>query len=143
MLFRSKNLALAHPAVAFVLQVEGRRVLDYPPGESPEERLRRVFRYQDELIVLEDVADQGETGAGVSGFLLLPEKTSLSSAKLRLVVNGRAVQDNMLRFAVRDALQGYLMRGFQPAGLLRIEVPPGEVDVNVHPAKREIRFRNA
>ena len=138
-----KNLALAHPAVAFVLQVEGRRVLDYPPGESLEERLRRVFRYQDELIVLEDVADQGETGAGVSGFLLLPEKTSLSSAKLRLVVNGRAVQDNMLRFAVRDALQGYLMRGFQPAGLLRIEVPPGEVDVNVHPAKREIRFRNA
>ena len=44
---------------------------------------------------------------------------------------------------MRDALQGYLMRGFQPAGLLRIEVPPGEVDVNVHPAKREIRFRNA
>ncbi|MDO5674413.1 MAG: DNA mismatch repair endonuclease MutL, partial [bacterium] len=127
-----------------------RTVLDCPPQEGPAERLRRIFRYQDALISLdagaeaEDTAAQGvQEGMRVEGYLLLPEKTPASTARLRLFVNQRAVQDNMLRYAVRDALQGHLMRGYQPAGMLHLSLPPAEVDVNVHPAKREIRFRNS
>lgn len=150
-----KNLALAHPLVAFRYRVDGRSVLDCPPEEGLAERLRRIFRYQDALISLnageesagaegtEDAAAHGmREGMRVEGYLLLPEKTPASTARLRLFVNQRAVQDNMLRYAVRDALQGHLMRGYQPAGMLQVMLSPAEVDVNVHPAKREIRFRN-
>ena len=134
-----KNLALLHPECAFLLRVEGRESLNCPAGESGEARLRRICRYQDALITLAGGTDE----VYIEGALLLPEKTPATAAKLRLFVNGRAVQDNLLRFAVRDALQGYLMRGFQPAGLIQVHVPPGDVDVNVHPAKREVRFRKA
>ena len=134
-----KNLALANPQVAFSLRVEGKSVLNCPAGESPEVRMRPIFRWKEDLIAVD--AEAG--GMALSGFLLPPEKTAATNAKLRLFVNGRAVTDNMLRFAARDALQGHLLRGCQPAGMLALTLPPGEVDVNVHPAKREIRFRNA
>lgn len=134
-----KNLALAHPQVAFSFRVEGRSVLNCPTGESMEERMRRIFRWKEDLLAVD--AEAG--GMRLSGFLLPPEKTAATSAKLRLFVNGRAVSDNMLRFAARDALQGHILRGCQPAGMLALTLPPGEVDVNVHPAKREIRFKNA
>lgn len=140
-----KNLALLHPQVAFSFMVDGRMVLDCPAGETLAERLRRIFRYQDALIALhplEEAASAEEDAMRVEGYLLLPEKTPATTAKLRLFVNTRAVQDAMLRHAVREALQGHLMRGYLPAGMLHLTLPPGEVDVNVHPAKREIRFKN-
>lgn len=138
-----KNLALVHPQIAFSLGVDGRMVLQCPQ-EGPAERMRRIFRYRDALIELHSPA-QAEGAADalqVAGYLLLPEKTPATTARLRLFVNGRAVQDAMLRHTVRDALQGHLMRGYLPAGMLHLNLPPSEVDVNVHPAKREIRFRN-
>ena len=141
-----KNLALVHPHIAFSYSVDGRTVLQCPAKESLPARVRRIFRYQDALIDLHspDVASSGvEEGVmRVEGYLLLPEKTPATTAKLRLFVNNRAVQDAMLRHAVREALQGHLMRGYLPAGMLHLSLPPAEVDVNVHPAKREIRFKN-
>lgn len=138
-----KNLALVHPQIAFSLGVDGRMVLQCPQ-EGPAERMRRIFRYRDALIELHTPAQaEGMAEAlQVAGYLLLPEKTPATTARLRLFVNGRAVQDAMLRHTVRDALQGHLMRGYLPAGMLHLNLPPSEVDVNVHPAKREIRFRN-
>jgi DNA mismatch repair protein MutL len=145
-----KNLALVHPHCAFALRVEGRSVLHCPSGESQADRMRRIFRYQDVLIPLHAPQDEDagpgefsrDGGIRITGYLLLPEKAPARTARLRLFVNQRAVQDAMLRHTVREALQGHLMRGYLPAGMLHVHVLPAEVDVNVHPAKREIRFKS-
>ncbi len=137
-----KNQALANPEVAFSLQVDGRQSLNYPAAVDLEGRMRAVFRYQDRLLELQGIAD-GDDPATLSGFILMPESVSSSSARLRLLVNGRAVQDRMIRHAVIEGLQGFLMKGYSPAGVLILELSPGDIDVNVHPAKREIRFRRS
>ncbi|WP_310600455.1 DNA mismatch repair endonuclease MutL [Desulfobulbus sp.] len=138
-----KNQALAHPATGFTLQTDGRTAFDYRQGADLEGRVREVFRYRDKLMPLAAEA-AAETGTmALDGFLLLPETAPATAARLRLLVNGRPVQDAMLRHAVNEGMQGFLMKGYQPAGVLRLAVSPDQVDVNVHPAKREIRFRRS
>lgn len=134
-----RSQSLAHQLVAFSLQVEGRKVFSFPAADL-EQRVRDVFRYQDTLLPVQAAID-GEDGLQVSGYLLLPD--AAPSSRLRILVNSRPVQDRMIRHAVMEGLQGFLMKGHQPAGALLLEVAPELVDVNVHPAKREIRFRNA
>ena len=135
-----KNQALAYPATGFSLQVDGRVVLEYQPGAELEGRVRAIFRYKDALIALGE-NEAGEHDFLLDGYLLLPETAPAGQARLRILVNDRPIQDAMIRHAVSEGLQGYLMRGYQPSGVLRLRVPPDQVDVNVHPAKREIRFR--
>jgi DNA mismatch repair protein MutL len=134
-----RSQSLAHQLVAFSLQVEGRKVFSFPAADL-EQRVRDVFRYQDTLLPVQAAID-GEDGLQVSGYLLLPD--AAPSSRLRILVNSRPVQDRMIRHAVMEGLQGFLMKGHQPAGALLLKVAPELVDVNVHPAKREIRFRNA
>ena len=136
-----KNLALAHPATGFRLTMDGRETFDWPPGTDLEGRVRQVFRARGPLLPLTGSGSADSEGMVVAGFLLLPESSPATSARLRLLVNGRPVQDGMLRHAVTEGMQGFLMKGYQPAGALLLTVPPEQVDVNVHPAKREIRFR--
>jgi DNA mismatch repair protein MutL len=73
----------------------------------------------------------------------LPEMAQAGNARLRLLVNNRPVQDAMIRHAVSEGLQGFLMKGYQPAGAVLVTIAADQVDVNVHPAKREIRFRKS
>jgi DNA mismatch repair protein MutL len=134
-----RSQSLAHHQVSFSLQVEGRKVFSFPAAEL-EQRVRDVFRYQDTLLPVQAAIDT-EDGLQVSGWLLLPD--AAASSRLRILVNSRPVQDRMIRHAVMEGLQGFLMKGHQPAGALLLEVAPELVDVNVHPAKREIRFRNS
>ena len=136
-----KNLALAHPATGFRLTMDGRETFAWPPGGDLEGRVRQVFRARGPLLPLTGSGSADSEGMVVAGFLLLPESSPATSARLRLLVNGRPVQDGMLRHAVTEGMQGFLMKGYQPAGALLLTVPPEQVDVNVHPAKREIRFR--
>lgn len=137
-----KNQALAMPAIGFTLRFDERLVVDCTPESDMEQRVRTLFRYSGELLSLE------HSGAGVSeqlavgGYLLLPESMTSQSAKLRIIVNGRPVQDRMIRSAVVEGLHGFLMKGYQPAGAIVLDISPELVDVNVHPAKREIRFRD-
>ncbi|WP_028585590.1 DNA mismatch repair endonuclease MutL [Desulfogranum mediterraneum] len=138
-----RNQAMAMPELGFSLQLDQRKVLDYPPGGDLERRVRQVFRYDGPLLSLEHCGAGADETLQVGGYLLLPEAISGRRAKLRFLVNGRAVQDRMLRHSVIEGLQGFLMKGYQPAGVVTIQLPPEQVDVNVHPAKREIRFRNA
>jgi DNA mismatch repair protein MutL len=78
----------------------------------------------------------------VNGFLLLPDASSTASTtRLRILVNNRPVQDRMIRYAVADGLKGVLMKGQQAGGALLLDLDSQLVDINVHPAKREIRFR--
>lgn len=137
-----KNQALANPEVAFSLQVEGRQSLNFPVAATLEERMRVVFRYKGRLLELQG-SGSGDDVPSVHGFLLMPESVSASSARLRLLVNGRPVQDRMIRHGVVEGLQGFLMKGHSPAGVLILALSPQEIDVNVHPAKREIRFRRS
>lgn len=134
-----RDLALAHPEVQFTLQIENKVVLDFSV-EDIEQRVRDVFQYKEPLLpLLSKVEEQLQ----ISGFLLLPEKTSSTvKNRLRIIVNGRPVQNNMVRSAVKDGLHTLLMKGRQPAGTLYIELAADQIDVNVHPAKLQIRFRN-
>ena len=138
-----RNQALAHPATGFMLQADGRVLFDYRQDAGLERRVREVFRYQGKLVPVRAETTTGTEAMAAGGFLLLPETDQTAVARLRLLVNGRPVQDAMLRHAVSEGLQGFLMKGHQPSGMLRMSIAPDQVDVNVHPAKREIRFRRS
>ncbi len=137
-----KNQALAHPATGFTLQVDSRLTLDYPVDSDLEQRIRDVFRYQGRLLPLEGVGFAKIEDLSVGGYLLLPDSTPARTARLRILVNHRPVQDKTIRHGVSEGMQGFLMKGYQPAGALLISLSPDLVDVNVHPSKREIRFRD-
>ncbi|WPD24459.1 MAG: DNA mismatch repair endonuclease MutL [Candidatus Electrothrix scaldis] len=131
-----RNQALAHPEISFALQVDGRKTITLA-GADQEQRVRDVFRYSGRML---DVSWTGEPEAlMLRGFLLLPDTSS--TAPLRILVNNRPVQDRMIRYAVAEGMKGLLMKGQQPAGALLLDLDPQQVDINVHPAKREIRFR--
>ncbi len=133
-----RSQSLAHPQVSFSLQVDGRKSFEFSAADL-EHRVRDVFRYTEALLPVQNAAE-GEDDLQVNGYLLLPDVAP--SSRLRILVNSRPVQDRMIRHAVMEGLQGFLMKGYQPAGALLLELSPELVDVNVHPAKREIRFRN-
>ena len=138
-----KNQAMAHPQTGFTLQIDGREVLAYQPDADLEKRVREVFRYQGKLLPLQRGEAADSEAMGLAGYLLLPEMAQAGNARLRLLVNNRPVQDAMIRHAVSEGLQSFLMKGYQPAGALLLTIAPDQVDVNVHPAKREIRFRKS
>ncbi|WP_417913551.1 DNA mismatch repair endonuclease MutL [Candidatus Electronema sp. JM] len=131
-----RSQAAACPEISFSLLIDERSVLDLPAA-SPEQRLRAICRCPDADLL--ELDSDGEMT--VNGWLLLPEESG--TAPLRICVNRRPVQDRMLRHAIAEGLRGLLMKGQQPAGLLLLTVAPELADINVHPAKREIRFRNA
>lgn len=137
-----RNYALAAITTAFVLRVDGRESLSLEESLGEEARLAAILRYPGAFIAV------GKAGGDSSrpqlhGYLLPPEDERCASAGLRLCVNGRAVRDRMLAHGVAEGMRSFLLRGRGPAGLIHLRLPPGEVDVNVHPAKHEVRFRNA
>ena len=153
------DYALAYPGVAFRLESEGRVTLSAPG--TGEARAAWAAVYDDELaaalIEIEragqlERAEERDSAApetlgapqiAVRGLIGPPERHRGNRGALHLVVNGRAVVDRALAFAVERAYEGLLPVGRHPLGLLRIEVDPAEVDVNVHPTKAEVRFRDA
>ncbi len=135
-----KNQAMANPEIGFGLLVDKRPIFEYQVGSDRENRLRQVFKYQGKLLSLEHCGATVDEEIQIGGLLLLPEEAPARSAKLRVFVNGRPVQDRIIRNGVTEGLQSFLMKGYQPAGAIFIHLPPYLVDVNVHPAKREIRF---
>ncbi|MCW5214609.1 DNA mismatch repair endonuclease MutL [Desulfobulbus sp. US5] len=135
-----RNQALAHPDITFSLQVDGRKTITLAAADQ-EQRVRDIFRYSGKMLDVSCVfCGDGQTPLSVNGFLLLPD--AVSTARLRILVNNRPVQDRMIRYAAAEGLKGLLMKGQQPVGALLLDLDPQLVDINVHPAKREIRFRN-
>ncbi len=137
-----KNYALGSPAATLILRVDGREVLSLDRTLSVPQRLTTILHYDGPFI---EVATDGPAGTGraVSGFLIPPERVTIGPARLRLFVNGRAIRDRMIVHGVTEGMRGFLMKGKNPSGLIHLTLPPDEVDVNVHPAKHEVRFRNA
>lgn len=137
-----KNYALACPGIAFSLRIDGRENFMANVSDNLEERLRSILNYRDELIDIES-GSRPLPARRLNGFLVPPEKPLRGTARLRLFINGRAIKDRLMHHAVIEGLRSFLLKGHTPSGYLHLQVSPDEVDVNVHPAKHEVRFRNS
>ena len=137
-----RNYALGSPSVTFIEKVDGRDILNLDSTLSLPERLGRIMHYHGEFIPVEKNFQNLATRM-VTGYLVPPEKVTIGPARLRLFVNGRAVRDRLMVHAVTEGMRSFLMKGKNPSGLIHLLLPPDEVDVNVHPAKHEVRFRNS
>ncbi len=131
--------ALAHPAVAFSLVHNGRRVHDLPATTSWRDRIAGLFGAEVAGRLIEVEADDGEVS--VHGFVGRPEDDVASGRLQHLFVGGRPFRDRSILHAVQEAYRGLLLSGRQPIAFLAFDLPPDAVDVNVHPAKMEVRFR--
>ena len=139
-----RRLAMARPEVGFVVEHDGRRVLAVQPGEGLAARVARIVaRELAEDGVVVDVA-RGLAGgsARLTGIAGLPTFNRGVADHQYLFVNGRPVKDRLLIGAVRGAYAGMLARDRHAVLALFLELPSEEVDVNVHPAKTEVRFRD-
>jgi DNA mismatch repair protein MutL len=130
-------LALCHPKVAFRVSADGRRVLDAPGDGDLGRTFRGLHRGVGALLHV----DGARGAARVAGVLGEPADCRRSRDHLYLAVNGRPVANRTLAFAVEQAFRGLVEPGRFPVGTLDIELPAELVDVNVHPTKREVRFR--
>jgi DNA mismatch repair protein MutL len=133
------RLALANPQVHFRLQHEGRTVADYVAVKQGRDRLQQVLGIDVAKSLKPFSFTQGDMT--VSGFLSTAPTSFPNARYLFTFVNRRFVRDKVLTHAVLQGYDTLLMKGQYPAVVLFLEVPYAEVDVNVHPAKYEVRFR--
>jgi len=141
-----RRIAMAHPRIGFTLTHEGRTSLGIDPetGASADDaqlaRLARILGrdFQDNVM---PVGIERE-GVRIAGFAGLPTFNRGNAQAQYLFVNGRPVRDKLLIGAVRGAYADFLARDRHPVLALFVEIDPAEVDVNVHPAKAEVRFRD-
>lgn len=127
--------ALCRPDVTFQLLRDGKMARELLRAKDHAERTRQAFP-QEELSAV-----YGESGAlSLQAFLSKPERARTGAQALHLVVNGRPVRDHRLARAVAQAYGSTLEPGRYPVGVVYIDLPDGEVDVNVHPQKAEVRF---
>ncbi len=141
-----KRLAMARPDVAFTLEHDGRVSLRVAAENDPERegrrrRLASILGAEFAPNALE--LDQTRGDVRLSGFAGLPTLHRGTREHQHLFVNGRPVKDKLIVGAVRAAYQDLLARDRHPVVALFLDLPPSDVDVNVHPAKTEVRFRDA
>jgi DNA mismatch repair protein MutL len=145
------HYALAHPEISFTLMNNGRETLRVAPAQDVRERAYQIFgaQFLDSLLEVTNESSEGDAGvsfapiARVRGFVSAPRERRTSRDAQFLFVNGRFVRDRLIGRALSEGYRSILPHGVYPAALLFIEVPLEEVDVNVHPAKTEVRFRRA
>jgi DNA mismatch repair protein MutL len=152
------HYALAHPDKQFILKTPSQEIVNVPPVETLAERVYQLFGRQafEELIemapqsgpmraaITESELDEAGRAAELSvrGFLSRPEVQRANRNGIYIFVNRRLVRDRLLLHAIHEAYRSILPAGVFPVVLLFVELPPAEVDVNVHPAKIEVRFRH-
>lgn len=144
-----RRLAMARPDIAFVLEASGengkRKLLDLQAGEDLATRVARIIAHElrDNAVA---IAAERQTAHGVmrlSGVAGLPTYNRGVADHQYLFVNGRPVKDRLLVGAVRGAYADMLARDRHAVLALFLDIPPQDVDVNVHPAKTEVRFRDS
>lgn len=133
------DLALCHPHLALHCTVDGRPSLQTAGGD-----LRTAARavFGPAAAELRDVVGEAGTGVAVSGMISEPRAHRSSRDALVVVVNGRRVHNRALVVAIAEAYRGLLPPGRHPYGVVVVTLDPELVDVNVHPSKREVRFRD-
>jgi DNA mismatch repair protein MutL len=132
--------ALAHPNVAFKLLIEGREVFDLASTNDLTGRLRELYGAQlvEELLAVE----LSRGNVRVTGFIGKPGVSRLDRRQQHLFVNHRPVESKGINYALLEGYHTALMKGKFPVTFLFIDIDPELVDVNIHPAKREVRFRD-
>ena len=134
--------AIGHPEIGFVFVNDERVVYQLPPAGHLRERIRDLCGPELTAELLE-VPEFAADHIRIRGFLGKAGVSRSSRAQQLIFLNGRAVENNTLNFALREGYHTALMKGQHPVTFLFIDMDPAAVDVNVHPAKREVRFRNA
>jgi DNA mismatch repair protein MutL len=134
------RLALVQGGVRIRVSASTRPLLNVPAARDLSERIALILGrdFRDQLV---PVAGEGD-GVKLGGFVSRPEFTRSGTAQMYLYVNGRFVKDYLLNHAVMTAYRRLIEPRRHPAVILTLDVAPGDVDVNVHPAKLEVRFRN-
>ncbi|MBO9582192.1 MAG: DNA mismatch repair endonuclease MutL [Sphingobium sp.] len=135
-----RRLAMARPDVGFSLEHDGRRVLSLPPEQDREDRVAQLI--DRELADNHVIVALEREGTMLTGVASLPTFHRGAADHQYLFVNGRPVRDKLLVGAVRGAYADFVARDRHPVLALFVDMPLGEVDVNVHPAKTEVRFRD-
>ncbi len=141
------GLAMGNPGVGFRLAVNRRSVKSYPPGQTLFQRAQMVLGkeaaghlYEMQWPETDEGGDSSPPGLSVCGVCANPGVTRSTSNRIFLFVNQRLVYDRGLISAMFQGYRGRIMKGRYPVGAVCVALPSGQVDVNVHPAKREIKF---
>ena len=134
-------LSIMYPHIAFSLTHNGRRVENLIAVDSIEERISRVLglSFLDESVSIHIAQDNME----INGRIGLPTHTRSSASRQYFFVNGRAVNDRLIAHAVKKGYEDVMFHGRHPVFVLNLILDPESVDVNVHPTKKEVRFREA
>ncbi|MBP7829221.1 MAG: DNA mismatch repair endonuclease MutL [Kiritimatiellae bacterium] len=132
--------ALAHPGAGLILRVDEREVWRLAAGATLEQRLLELFGA--EQVGLLRPVDFRAGELRLHGYAGLPSLSRGDRSDQYFFINGRPAGAPLLHFALSEAYHTLLPRGRYPVLYLFLELPPGQVDVNVHPAKKEVRFRN-
>ena len=140
----AKKLALSHMQVAFSLRHNQRVNLNLQPAETVLEQEKRVADicgkpFMEQALYI----DNQRTGIRLWGWIGLPTFSRSQTDLQHFFVNGRSIRDKVVSHAVRQAYQDVLYHGRHPAFVLFLEIEPKDVDVNVHPTKHEVRFRDS
>lgn len=135
------RLALANPRLHAVLRHNGKTVYELPPTDRLIDRLQLFFgkNIAEQLIYVESQTDD----VSLWGYVGHPSQSKSSRKGQYLFLNGRWIQDRALQHALTEAYRGLLMVGRHPISYLFLEMPPQYIDVNVHPTKSEVRFRDS
>jgi len=137
------RLAMSRFGTGFTLTHNRREVFSLPPATGREEREERIARLAGpEFVAHAAYVEHESAGLRLEGWICLPTYARAQADQQFLFVNGRMVRDRLLGNAVRLGYQDVLYGGRQPAYLLYLEVDPAQVDVNAHPQKLELRFRD-
>ena len=139
--------ALAHPSIAFALTVDGRELYKLAPAANVSDRIRDLFgdEFLGDTLPIDPAAQGTKREAPgtitVSGFIEKPNLATPTRREQHVFINGRPATSASIAYALREA---YPRRAgdSRPAAILFIDLPPNQVDVNVHPTKREVRFRD-
>jgi len=135
-----QRLALAHVGVGFSATHDGRRLLDVEPGMDLRARVRRLFGAE-----LADALEPVELVQGtlvLRGLVAPPRFARRDALRQMWFLNGRPLRDKLLTRVLKEGYRGFLVEGRQPAAFLALSIEPEAVDVNVHPTKSEVRFRD-
>jgi len=136
-----QRIAMAHPDAGFTLRHNERKTLDLPPDQPLDKRVVAIIGNEMTEALLE--FESNERGVGLWGMAGLPEVARATTRHQYVYVNGRPVRDKHIIHAMKEAYRGLIEPTKQPVMVLFIHLDPTQVDVNVHPAKAEVRFADS
>ena len=134
------RLAISSPTVKFRLIVEDRETINTPGNGNLTDTITSIYGLEVRRNLLE-VNYISPTGYEINGCITIPEYTRSNRKYITLIVNNRWVQNRSLIFALEQAYHGLLQQRRHPIAVLNLKVPFEEIDVNIHPSKREVRFQ--